>query len=306
MTQNSTEYQESINYSEYLPKYLGSPIRFPGYTFIPEDKNYNEFDLFTKFLVTSEPQIPNVDNFAQSIINKAVAVKLAYNEVSKQVPNWIKENEAAKHFGFTIGAQGVLLAIKYEVYLNSIFSLCENLSFLVSKFYDKKLSNKFITQRKQFLNDKRNLDEVYSKILEKATWYEEVHSIRSEATHFLTGLVNPSDSNEPCYSYKETYNRRSYAPEKINIENMETHVINLQHNLEEFLNDFSKHFRETKLNKDISVKEPCLITDERKILFRLITLDDYLNQRPRKCNELEFDCPHKEKCGSERGRNKLK
>lgn len=300
MTQNSKEYQESINYSEYLPKYPGSPIKFPGYMFIPENNNYNEFDLFTTFLVTCEPQIPNVDNFTQSIINKAVAVKLAYYEVLKQVPNWIKENKAAKYFGFTLGAQGVLLAIKYEVYLNSIYSLCENISFLVSKFYEKGLSNKFITQRKQFLNDKKNLDESYSKILERADWYEEVHSIRSEATHFLTGLVNPSDSNEPCYSYKETYNGRGCAQEEINIKNVEMHVIDLQLNLEEFLNDFSKHFREIKLNRDISVKEPCLITDERKILFRSITLDDYLNQRPRKCNELEFDCPHKEKCGSKR------
>jgi len=300
VTQNSKEYQESTNYSEYLPKYPGSPIKFPGYMFIPENNNYNEFDLFTTFLVTCEPQIPNVDNFAQSIINKAVAVKLAYYEVKKQVPNWIEENEAAKYFGFTLGAQGVLLAIKYEVYLNSIYSLCENISFLVSKFYEKGLSNKFIVQRKQFLNDKKNLDESYSKILERAAWYEEVHSIRSEATHFLTGLVNPSDSNEPCYSYKETYNGRGYAQEKINIKNVEMHVINLQRNLEEFLNAFSKHFREIKLNRDISVKEPCLITDERKILFRSITLDDYLNQRPRKCNELEFDCPHKEKCGSKR------
>ena len=129
MTQNSTEYQESINYSEYLPKYPGSPIEFPGYIFIPENNNYTEFDLFTTFLVTCEPQTLNVDNFARSIRNKAVAVKLAYNEVLKQVPNWIKENEAANHFGFTIDAQGVLLAIKYEVYLNSIYSLCGNCSF---------------------------------------------------------------------------------------------------------------------------------------------------------------------------------
>jgi glutaredoxin-related protein len=300
MTQNSKEYQESINYSEYLPKYPGSPIEFPGYIFIPENNNYTEFDLFTTFLITCEPQILNVDNFARSIRNKAVAVKLAYNEVLKQVPNWIKENEAAKHFGFTIGVQGVLLAIKYEVYLNSIYSLCGNISFFVSKLYEKGLSNRFIVQRKQFLNDKKNLDESYSNILEKAAWYDEVHSIRSEATHFLTGLINPSDSNEPCYLYKGTYNGRNDAPEKINIKNVETHVMDLQRNLEEFLNDFSKHFRETKFNKDISVKQPCLITDERKILFRSITLDDYLNQRPRKCNELEFDCPHKEKCGSKR------
>lgn len=302
MTQNSTESQESINYSEYLPKYPGSPIKFPRYMFIPENNNYNEFELFIAFLVTSEPQILNVDNFAQSIRNKAVAVKLAYNEVLlKQIPNWIKENEAAKHYGFTIGAQGVLLAIKYEVYLNSIYSLCENLSFLVKKFYpNQTLKDHFNSQKNQFLNNKKEVDEVYSKILEKTAWYEEVHSIRSEATHYLTGLINPSDSNEPCYSYKETYNRRNAAPEEINIKNVETHMIDLQRNLEEFLNYFSKHFRETKFNKDISVKEPCLITNERKILFRSTTLDDYLNHRPRKCNELEFDCPHKENCGSKR------
>lgn len=283
MKQNSTEYRK--------------PIKFPGYVFFPEKNDHRKFDLLIKFLSTSEPSISNVYHFALSIRNKYVAVLLSYDEVLKQIKKWNEETEETKREGFSNGVQGILLAIKYEIYLNSIYSLCENLSLLVTNFYHKKgLSNKFDKQKEQFSNDKKSLDEAYSKILEKTDWYEEVHSIRSEATHFLTGLIFISDSNEAYYSSKKTYNTRKGAPKEINIESIETQVKNIQKDLELFLNEYSKHFIENKFNKNIPVGELCVRTDEGRTGFRSITLDDYLNKRSRKCAALDFNCPHKEKC----------
>ncbi|MDD3247836.1 MAG: hypothetical protein PHF18_13470 [Methanosarcina sp.] len=271
--------------------------KFPGYVFFPENNNYSEFDLLVLFLSTSEIKVPDVSNFARSIRDKFVAVLVSYREVLEQIPVWDKENKKREIEGIPYDVQGILLTIRYEAYLNSIYGLCENLSFLVKKFYSNDvLSNSFDRQKKQFLNDKQKLDESYSKILEKTDWYVEVHAIRSEATHFLTGLISTSESSGPCYSYKKAYNQRKGAPNEINIENVEDHVKEIQRKLVLFLSEYSKHFINLKFNKDKTVRVICLRTDDGNELFYSITLNDYLNKRPRKCDTLEFDCPHKEKC----------
>jgi hypothetical protein len=282
MEQNSSEYRKPIEYS--------------GYVFFPEKNDFNEFDLLVKFLSTSESPIPNVFDFALSIRNKYVAVVLSYNEVLNQITRWNKELEEIKSAGFSLGIQGILLAIKYEIYLNSIYSLCENLSFLITKFYQQGLSPRFNKQKEQFLNDKKSIDQVYSEILKETEWYNEVHSIRSEATHFLSGIVFISDSNEPSYLTRETYNQRKCAPKNINVESVKAQIENIQNNLEIFLDRYSKHFKEMKFNKYTPISELCIRTEEGKLGYRSITLDDYLNGRPRKCISIEFNCPHQGQC----------
>lgn len=277
-------------------------INFPGYTYFPERNDYTEFELFCAFLFTArlETHTHNARDFSSPIHNKCMAVIICYNEVLNQIQKFNEETEETKKIGFSSGIQNMLLLTRYETYLNSIYSLCETLSFLVSCFYPNgTLSNKFDKQKKQFLTDKEKLDILYSKILKKTDWYDEVHAIRSETTHFLSGFIFISNLNEPGFLAKETYNQRKGAPKEINIESIESHVKSIQTGVYSFLNDYSHHFMKLKLNKHEPLGQICLRTDEGRTGFRSLTLSDCLNKRPKKCIAIEFDCPHRQKCKCE-------
>src|SRR5665647_2115657 len=90
---------------------------------------------------------------------------------------------------------------------------------------------------------------------------------------------------------KKIYNQRKATPTKITIdeqvimESIEDNIKKINEDFNLFLDNYSKHFRELKFNKEIPVSEICLLTSERIEGYRSIALNDYINKKPRKCKE---------------------
>ncbi len=157
--------------------------------------------LFLLFL-KGDKRIPDGFRWSMSIESKIKAVEILFKEVKAQTASCIKEFEDAKKKRYSEGNERLLLALKYEVFLNSIYSLCENLSRVVSFLYLKEnLPQDFNRQKKRF-GENPEIDPTYSEILDNFTkWYPEVRALRDESTHFLSGFITVSGSE---YGYFNT------------------------------------------------------------------------------------------------------
>jgi hypothetical protein len=237
----------------------------------------------------------DVHLWRDSLKSKFIAVSLLYEDVLNQIPIWKSDIELTKERGFCDDISQVILLIKYETFLNSIYNLCETLSHLVRRFYSKaNLPHGFHKQMK-FTQTIKDVDETYFRILERVGWYSEVQSYRSEATHFLSGSIFISDSGEPGYQNKP-YNERQDALKNISQDNIKQHVVELYKKVCSFVTEFSKHFLLTKCNKDKPIAGFCLRRADGRTGTRTITLNDYLCGKPPTCIAFEFDCPHEEEC----------
>jgi hypothetical protein len=268
---------------------------------MPLEYEYNDFELFLMFFNTIEPPIFNdketcyIYDWAGSLRDKFNAVSILYNEVLYQINMCKNEYEQTKEKGYGSRVQATILLVKYETFLNSIYSFCENISYLVMELYPKaSLPRGFNEQKTKHLENLRRFDDNYAKMLASADWYDEVHSMRSEATHYLSGFIFISNTGEPGYLNKKPYSKRGTTQEKIKIENIEKHVKETYNKLYSFVNEFSKHFVELRCNKDKPVAGLCLCGGLTGV--RTMTLKDYLLRNPPRCVALEFNCPVEEKC----------
>jgi hypothetical protein len=275
---------------------------------VPLKYDYTDFELFLRFIMTVEPPIFNgydkrlgmersyASEWAKSLSDKFAAVSILYSEVLYQIPMWKNELEQAKERGFGHTIQQTILLVKYETFLNSIYSFCENTSYFVKELYPKaNLSPAFNTQKTNNIEKLHEFDDYYAKMLESADWYDEVHSMRSEATHFLSGFIFISDIDEPGYLISKPYSNRKGHSEEIEVENIEKHIRETYNNLYFFVNKFSKHFIELRCNKDKPIGSLCLCGGGLSGV-RTMTINDILLRNPPRCEALEFNCPVEEKC----------
>lgn len=281
------------------------------YKFIPIRYDYSDFELFLKFLPTVEyntfvskidrhnPHINTSDVYLwkDSLKIKFIAVKLLYEEVLHQIPIWKNDIALTKERGFNDDTSQLILLIKYETFLNTIYNLCETLSHLVRKFLRKaNLPTGFHAQKQtKYANIIKCVDETYLEILDRVDWYNEVQSYRTEATHYLSGFIFISDTGEPGYLNKPNSDRQG-APENISIDNIKQHVIELYDKVCSFILEFSRHFLLTKCIKDQPIADICLRRADGGIGTRTITLSHYLSGRPPTCVALDFYCPHEGEC----------
>lgn len=280
-----------------------------GYRIRPVRYDCTYFELFSMYICAVEPEIftetviryndpkkedlriSHADKWAQSLLDKFNAVSILCNEVLYQIPIWKKELEQAKERGYGNTIQQTILLVKYETFLNSIYSFCENIGYLVKELYPKaNLNNHFNDQKTNKLEKIEALDKKYAKILESAKWYDEVHSMRSEATHYLSGFIFISDIEEPGYLNSKVYSERKRHTEGIEVENIEKHVRETYNSLYAFINELSKHFIELRCNKKKPIGSLCLYGGGGLSGVRTMTLNDYLLKNPPRCESLEFDC----------------
>ncbi|WP_410510076.1 hypothetical protein RSJ42_08140 [Methanosarcina hadiensis] len=283
-----------------------------GYQIIPPRYDYTYFELFLRYITTIEPEIftetvirykdPEKEDlkishaykWAGSLLDKFNAASILRNEVLHQILMWKNEIEQVKERGFGSGIQRIILLVKYETFLNSIYSLCENISFLVKELYPKaSLPRGFNDQKTKHLDRIKTLDSYYAEILATTDWYDEIHSMRTEATHYLSGFIFISDSGVPGYFNDKPYSMRGNT-EIIDEEDIEKHVVETYNKVYSFVMQISKHFMELRCNKNKPIGELCLIGSRSGV--RTMTLNDYLHQNPPRCEALEFNCPVEEKC----------
>lgn len=158
-----------------------------GYQIIPLRYDYTYFELFLIYIRTIEPEIftetvihyndpkkedlkiSYADKWAESLRDKFNAVSILCNEVLYQIPRWKNELEQAKERGYGNTIQQIILLVKYETFLNSIYSLCENIGYLIKELYPKaNLNNHFNDQKTNKLEKIKVFDEKYAKMLESA------------------------------------------------------------------------------------------------------------------------------------------
>jgi hypothetical protein len=73
---------------------------------------------------------------------------IMYQEVLQQIPKSIEEMVKIKEVGIGTGLESLILSMKYEVFLNSIYSLCENLSIVAHYLHNRRLPLHFHDQKK--------------------------------------------------------------------------------------------------------------------------------------------------------------
>jgi len=280
-----------------------------SYQIAPIRYDYTDFELFLKFFDTIEPPIfigydkrlgterSYASEWARSLRDKFNAVSILYNEVLYQISMWKNEFEQIKEVGYGNTIQQTILLVKYETFLNSIYSFCENISYMVKELYPKaNLSPKFNNQKTNNLEKLREFDDYYAKMLESADWYDEVHSMRSECIHYLSGFIFISAIEEPGYLISKPYSDRKGHAEKIEVDNIEKHIREMCNSVYSFVNELSKHFIELRCNKSTPVGTLCLYGGGGLSGVRNMTLNDILQRNQPRCEALEFNCPVEEKC----------
>src|SRR3990172_784826 len=140
-------------------------LSFASGEIMSSGESLENFKLFCQFL-GGEKRIPNALLWSFSIWGRATTgLSVLYKEVLEQIPKcseeW-KEFERKKYGGRT---ESLILALRYEIFLNFICSLCNNLGFVVYSLYrSKSLPQGFNEQRSRFLED-NSIDSAYSEIL---------------------------------------------------------------------------------------------------------------------------------------------
>ena len=254
--------------------------------------NLQKLELLLKFL-KGDPRVPDAFRWSLSIGSKISAMKILHEEVLAQLPKCFDELREIKQKGFGSGIECLILAIKYEVFLNSIYALCENLSRVVRYLYSSKnLPEGFRKQKSKFLKD-LSLDPDYSKILMGTSWYDEVRAMRTEATHYLSGFITISSPTELGYFNVPKSERRG-TPKDISINDIEKQIRSIYIDVLTFLSSFGNHFVAV-INQDTRVALPCLAVSGL-LGARIISLREYLNNESGICQTINFDCPKKDSC----------
>ncbi len=232
--------------------------------------------------------------FVNSTKTKVSIVGICLKEFFSQIQLYQKEVEILKTDGYVDGLQHLTLIVKYETFLNSIYSLMENIAQIIFSLYPKKsLPRMFHEQKDRILKDS-TIDTGYSKILEKLEWYDEVRSMRSEFTHFLTGMLVSFEDDIPGYINKPKSQRKDTL-EKIEIKNVIQHAQYIYDNLVKFLEAFGKHFIDL-INRDVRVLEICGLTQDFFVGTKLISYNEKKDGKAGICQTFKLDCPKANDC----------
>lgn len=262
-------------------------------TVIFKNENDSNFNLFIDFLQVMDCTVPDAFRWSWAIRLKVVKMHTAYEDILRQIPVWYADHEEMKKKGIGSSKEGNILALRYETFLHTVYSLCESLSRITACFYPN-LSPGFRKQKNELLGNKNTTDPEYAKILESVTWYDEVHAIRSEATHFLSGFIIISKDGEPGY-FNTPKSMRKEALQNISKESIEKHILEIYRNIDIFLTQFGDHFIQ-KIDADKKIAKMCLLNGEKYMGAREFTLNDVRNKKPGNCHLPHYQCPIRHSC----------
>ena len=258
-----------------------------------DDENLSNFDLLLDFLPVMEPTIPDAYRWAFALRLKVYKMQTAYRDVFQQIPVWYTDHDEQQKKGYGSTKEGNILALRYETFLHTVYSLCESLSRVTVRFYPD-LSHNFGKQKTELLSRKRSIDPEFATILETVIWYDEVRAIRSEATHFLSGFITISKNGEPGY-FNTPKSGRNEVLEEISKDSIERHIVEIYNGIDMLLRQFGDHFIQ-KIDSDKKIVKPCLLNGEKFMGAREFTLNDIRNKKPGICHLPQYQCPIRHLC----------
>lgn len=250
-----------------------------------------EFGILLSF-IKGDARFRKEVRYIMSISDKARIIDLYYNHVIKQIPRVETEFELVRVRGHLVSTESYKLLAYYEAYLDAIYSFLENISRMTSHFYSgKNLPPSFYKQREKFIKNSE-WDIAYSTLLESMAWYEEFHCIRSESTHFLSGTITENQGKVGYWN--EPRGKRKGTLPKIDIEDLREHIKATQQNVSNFKDSYATIFL-SKIDGNKEVVHTCLVKDGQ-IGSKLLSLNQFLDNHPGRCNSLDFECPNASTC----------
>ncbi|GEM_PF-1371812 len=255
-----------------------------------EINSFEGFLLFAK----GDDRIGNGYHYIMSISTRQTIKNICYKDIFDSEKLIIEENEELHKKGYTKGEQSYILLYKYMNYINTVYSIMENLAYFVRKIYIKHNLPYGFRKQKQRLIDNRDIDNEYSNILDELSWYDKIKNIRDEYVHFLAGFVSSDSENKITY-FNIPSGKRKSTPTTIEIEDLIKEVKDIEKWLNDFLDKFGKHFI-NKLDKNKRVAKVCGILKSGHLGVMLISYNDVVNNRPGICQTFKLDCPDAETC----------
>ena len=272
----------------------------------PNEMVFNDY-YDASFLIFLE-FFPNLDCFKEiqkkydwrgSLQTKINAVSVLSEDVKTQYEKAMKAKEEIEKKGFCSGLESTLLLIKFETMLNSVYSLCDNLAFIGQRLHPG-IARLFNEQRKK-IEKYQSLYPNYSEylnIIQYVGWYENLHKMRTESTHYLPGFVYHSQNGLGIlYQNMEHLDN---SDEKIEIENIRDYVIGLLAETNDFLEKYGRYHLKQFIAEDHTTFHPCLIPNPAGKGFlaggRVITYSEYMKKLPGKCQYRDIPCPRKNNC----------
>lgn len=254
----------------------------------------SQFHRFLFFWGGGPPNSIETFELAFSVSGKLTKMDIALEDVSLQLPNLLEEKRICDEQGISGSIESIRLALRYETYLNSIYSLCETLGKIVRSLYPKEnLPFGFREQKKRFLSDLRG--DAYSSVIGATDWYDEVNACRSEATHFLSGIITYDEDDVPGY-FNRAMSQRKGAPSETSKDNLMQHVELLNREVQDFLEAFGGCF----LARTDPASERTIFCLRRistgQTYTKNISLEDVLNGKQGTCSSSEVTCPRRRTC----------
>ncbi|MFA4877018.1 MAG: hypothetical protein WC586_06360 [Methanoregula sp.] len=258
------------------------------------DYNDSQFQTFLEFLINLK--FDNNYNWRNGLQTKINAVLHLSNEVKSQYYKAMKAKEEMEVKGFGSGLESELLLIKFETLLNSVYSLCDNLAFISYRLHPG-IKKMFNDQRKNVAKYRINYPEYseYIDLIESATWYEKLHTMRSESTHYLPGFVYHSKNGLGIL-----YRDMEHSDERIEIENIQEYIVNLIAEINDYLERYGNYHLKRFIDEGHKIFYPCFIPNPEGKGFlvggRVITYSEYMKKLPGKCQFRDIPCPRKNIC----------
>lgn len=259
-----------------------------------EDYHDSSFLIFLEFLINLK--FNNNYYWRESLQTKINAVTVLSEEVKSQYDKALKAKEEMEIKGFGSGLESMLLLIKFETMLNSIYSLCDNLAFISHKLHPG-IARSFNEQRKKINTYQTTYPKYteYLNLIENANWYEKLHTMRTESTHYLPGFVYHSVNGLGIL-----YRDMEHSEERIEIEIIREYVETLIANINDFLEKYGIYHLKQFINENHKTFHPCLIPNPEGRGFlaggRVIKYSEYRNKLPGECINREIPCPNKKIC----------
>jgi len=217
------------------------------------DYSDSSFLTFLEFLTNLK--FDNNLNWRSSIRTKINSVSLLSDEVKFQYDKAMKAKEEMEVKGFGSGIESELLLIKFETMLNSVYSLCDNLAFISQKLHPG-IARSYNEQRKK-IDTYRTIYPQYSEyfdLISNVIWYEKLHTMRTESTHYLPGFVYPSKNGVGIL-----YRDMEHSDERIEIENIRDYVVTLLAEINIFLENYGNYHLHQFITEKHTTFHPCII-----------------------------------------------
>lgn len=260
----------------------------------------DNFDIFCKFFWNLVSKHQRSLDWPSTLRNKRFSIQFQYNEIINQIRITEEEFNKVTTHGHASGIESEILLVKFQQFTNTIYSLCENFTYISSilhnnKGYSHSLPAKF-SQQQGFYSKIDATSELYDycRVIDSINiWYKNVHAIRSESTHYLNGFVYINESKAIGILY-QNFIRYSESDE-IKIENLEEYVSEILRNTESFIvayGDYMIRF----LDDDFVSGELCGSTQPFQMYGqREYTYKVYREDLPGRCYHA-FNCPHTSHC----------